>query len=66
MGEAVEMTDHVVGEIQCGEGAEMFETLHVIRVREEEGNGQFFHYSQPFNPVVVKVETLQFPQMIHS
>ena len=29
------MRDHVVGEIECGEGHQMFEALHVIRVREK-------------------------------
>ena len=64
MRETGEMTDHIVGEIQCGEGDEMFETLKVIRVREKLANVAF--YSQTVYPVVVKVQTLQLHQMIHS
>ena len=35
MGKTGEMTDHIIGEIECGEGHQMFEALHVIRVREK-------------------------------
>ena len=64
MRETSEMTDHIVGEIQCRQGDEMFETLKVIRVREKLANVAF--YSQTVYPVVVKVQTLQLHQMIHS
>ena len=64
VGETGEVTDHIVGEIQCGQGDEMFETLKVIRVREKLANVAF--YSQTVYPVVVKVQTLQLHQMIHS
>ena len=64
MGETGEMTDHIVREIQCGQGDEMSEALNVIRVRETFSNVAF--YSQTVYPVVVKVQTLQLHQMIHS
>ena len=38
MGKTGEMTDHIIGEIECGERDEVFETLQVIRVREKFSN----------------------------
>ena len=62
---AGEMANHVVGEIQCRQGDQMFEAL---QLSELEGSFDIdtVSYSQTFNSVVVKVETLQFHQMVHS
>ena len=57
MGKTGEMTDQIVGEIQCRQGDEMLEPLHIITARERLSNVAF--YSQTVNPVVVKVQTLQ-------
>ena len=45
MRETGEMTDHIVGEIQCRQGDEMFEALKVIRVRELERSWQMLHFT---------------------
>ena len=67
MGETGEMGDHVVGEIQCREGDEMFESLQLSELeRSLEIDNLPLTYSQTIYPVVVKVETLQFHQMFHS
>ena len=67
MGKTGEMTDHVVGEIQCRQGDQMFQSL---QLSELEGSLEIDNlpltYSQTIYPVVVKVETFQFHQMIHS
>ena len=67
MGETGEMANHVVGEIQCREGDEMFESLQLSELeRSLEIDNLPLTYSQTIYPVVVKVETLQFHQMFHS